>query len=125
MEDDDATALLVSVALSDTNTELEYIRVADVDAAVALLSTDEARAGTTLPSLVLLDLNLPRRSGFDLLTLIRSTNHLKSLRVAIFTASSAPSDRQRAVTLGADDYLSQPSAYDEYVEQLGSLVKSL
>lgn len=98
------------------------MHVVDVDAALELLSTDEAIAGTVLPNLVLLDLNLPRRNGFELLTLIRSTGHLKHLRVVIFTASSAFNDRRQAVTLGADGYIAKPSAYDEYVEQLRSLI---
>lgn len=66
------------------------------------------RAIHPLPQLVLLDLNLPSISGFDLLRWMRQEPSLKELPVVIFSSSGRPEDRSQAKELGADDYLLKP-----------------
>lgn len=57
---------------------------------------------------MLLDLNLPSISGFDLLRWMRQEPSLKELPVVIFSSSGRPEDRSQAKELGADDYLLKP-----------------
>jgi len=73
------------------------------------------------PCLVLLDINLPRQSGFEVLEWIRKQPRLKSLVVVMLTSSSHPADMEKARKLAADDYLLKPSDPLKLVE----LVKSL
>src|SRR6267142_4910873 len=73
------------------------------------------------PCLVLLDINLPRQSGFEVLEWIRKQPRLKSLPVVMLTSSSHPADMEKARKLAADDYLLKPSDPLKLVE----LVKSL
>jgi CheY-like chemotaxis protein len=71
------------------------------------------RARYPMPDLVILDVNLPVRSGFDVLAWIREQPGLKSLRVLIYSSSAAESDRARAEVLGADEFLVKPSGLPE------------
>jgi len=63
-----------------------------------------------LPDLVLLDLNLPYWSGFEILEWIRGQPHLRRLPVVVFTSSSRPGDIARAYDAGAHGYLVKPNA---------------
>jgi len=79
------------------------------------------RAQHPLPTLVLLDINMPRKSGLEVLEWIRRQPHLGSLPVVILTSSSRQEDMDKARQLGADDYLLKPADTSELVK----LVKSL
>jgi two-component system phosphate regulon response regulator PhoB len=57
------------------------------------------------PDLIMLDLKLPRISGFDVLDIIRNTSHTAHTPVVILTALSGEAEKQRALGLGADAYL--------------------
>ena len=61
-----------------------------------------------MPTAVLLDLNMPRKNGFDVLKWIRQQPALKNLRVNILSGSDRPEDIERAYDLGADSYLVKP-----------------
>ncbi len=61
------------------------------------------------PTMVLLDLHMPKLSGFDVLAWIRGHKDLKHLPVVIFSSSTEPSDLTRAYNLGANGYLEKPS----------------
>lgn len=57
------------------------------------------------PDLVLLDVMMPKVSGFDVLDILRNTSQTANVKIIMLTALSQDSDRQRAESLGADDYL--------------------
>jgi CheY-like chemotaxis protein len=69
-----------------------------------------------MPDAVLLDLNLPRKNGFEVLGWIRGQAQLKSLVVVILTDSNRSADADRAHALGADFYLTKPERFDELVK---------
>lgn len=70
-----------------------------------------------LPSLVLLDLKLPRRGGLEVLAWLRSRHdNLKRLPVVVLTSSKQASDVNRAYELGANSYLVKPVAFDGLLE---------
>ena len=79
------------------------------------------RARYPLPALVLLDINMPKKTGFEVLEWIRQQPRFKSMPVLMFTSSSRPEDFQTALKLGADDCVVKPSTPSYLVE----LVKSL
>jgi CheY-like chemotaxis protein len=68
--------------------------------------------------MVLLDLNLPRKSGHEVLLAIREDNDLRSMPVVIFTSSSAISDRRKSMALGAQMHLTKPSSFDGFVDAI-------
>ena len=74
-----------------------------------------------LPRLILLDLNMPRKNGFENLKELRSVADYAHLPVVMLTTSSANEDRQRSLALGANHFLTKPLSY----EQLRELAQQL
>jgi CheY-like chemotaxis protein len=69
-----------------------------------------------LPALVLLDLKLPKRSGFEILRWARGDGKMHALVVVIFTSSNQPSDISECYRLGANSYVVKPVDFDQLVE---------
>lgn len=74
------------------------------------------------PDIILLDLNMPRSDGLDVLRTIRNTPRLTYTPVGILTGSRSPGDKLRSSVLGADRYIHKAINYDEYVESVGQAV---
>lgn len=74
-----------------------------------------------LPSLVLLDLRMPRMNGLEVLEWIRSQPELSTLVVVALTASAYPDDIAQASRLGANAYVQKPGTHDELLELVHSL----
>ena len=96
VEDDDALANVYITRLQAEGFEVK--RVADGEDALAVATSYH-------PSLVLLDVMMPKVNGFDVLDILRNTPETGSLKIIILTALSQESDKQRAKALGVDDYL--------------------
>jgi CheY-like chemotaxis protein len=121
VEDDPNDVLLVQRALRKTNSTCRIQSVSDGDRALAYLggSTEYTdREKFPLPNLVLLDLKMPRKSGFEVLSWIRSQPSLKRLLVVIFTSSKHDQDINNAYELGANSYLVKPVGFDALVETM-------
>jgi CheY-like chemotaxis protein len=88
---------------------------------VQQLNTDEALA---CPRLVLLDVNLPRADGFEVLRTLRSSTKCRDIPVIVMTSSAALPDRTTATGLGADAYFQKPTSYDAFLN-LGTLATQL
>lgn len=83
---------------------------------------DDAPASRPLPALILLDLMLPKVSGFQVLERIRASERTKLIPVVILTSSDADEDVVRGYRLGVNSYVRKPvesSAFAEAVRQLG------
>jgi DNA-binding response OmpR family regulator len=96
VEDDDALAGVYLVRLQAEGFEVK--RVANGEEALAA-------AVEYKPDLVLLDVMMPKVSGFDVLDILRNTPETANLKVIMLTALSQDADRKRAQALGVDDYL--------------------
>ncbi|HEU4984604.1 MAG TPA: response regulator [Nitrososphaera sp.] len=96
VEDDDALAGVYLVRLQAEGFEVK--RVANGEEALAAATEYK-------PDLVLLDVMMPKVSGFDVLDILRNTPETANLKVVMLTALSQEADRKRAEELGVDDYL--------------------
>lgn len=96
VEDDDALANVYLVRLQAEGFDVR--RVANGEDALAT-------ALTYRPDLVLLDVMMPKVSGFDVLDILRNTPETRNLKIIMLTALSQDSDKERAESLGIDDYL--------------------
>jgi DNA-binding response OmpR family regulator len=96
VEDDDALANVYQVRLQAEGFEVR--RVANGEDALA-------NALSFKPDLVLLDVMMPKVSGFDVLDILRNTPETANLKIVMLTALSQQSDQDRAASLGVDDYL--------------------
>ena len=75
-----------------------------------------ARDLADLPALVLLDLNLPRLDGREVLQAIRADDTTRCLPVVVLTTSAEPFDVEQAYALGANSYIQKPVEFDRFVE---------
>ena len=115
VEDDDATAYLFHLALQETGLCPQFFRVADGEQAMAFLLQDGLYSSAPRPSLVLLDLNLPSKSGLDVLSEMKSHPALSDITVVVFSTSTLQYDRERSLELGADDYLYKEMHFEAFV----------
>ena len=74
-----------------------------------------------LPSLILLDLNLPKKNGYEVLDEIKHDERLCSIPVVIFSTSERPEDVSRAYALGANCYVQKPSGFTDYVKTIRTI----
>jgi CheY-like chemotaxis protein len=106
---DDVVLLKHAFAKAGVNAPLRF--VADGQEAVEYLKGENRyadRASYPLPALLLLDLNMPRLNGFDVLKWVRGQTGLCRLPIIVFTSSEQPRDVNRAYELGANSYLVKP-----------------
>jgi DNA-binding response OmpR family regulator len=114
VEDDDATAYLFQRALVESGTRVHVFRVRDGEEAISFLIRDGLYRDAPIPDLVVLDIGLPKRTGYFLES-IRSEEHLKDVAVVMLTASDSLHDRQKALRLGARDFFVKSSDWHEII----------
>jgi two-component system response regulator len=116
VEDDDATAYLFEIALREIGIAPQVFRVAEGDEALAFLNKQDVFADAPTPDLILLDLNLPIRSGFEVLSHIRECEAWRSIPVYVFSTSTYPADRAEAMSRGATGYLVKGDSFAAFLE---------
>jgi CheY-like chemotaxis protein len=100
--------------------------VSDGDEAVAYLKGEgkfSNRAEYPLPALMLLDLKMPRKNGFEVLEWLRQQLSLRSLLVVVLTTSDAVRDINHAYTLGANSFLTKPLHMGEFDQMIRTMHK--
>ena len=118
VEDNPADVHLLEEALQHHQIPYELSRYSDGEKAVRALVRDDC----AVPDLILIDLNLPRREGFDVLRAVRNNPTLVGVPVGIFTSSAAAQDRHRAELLQPDQYIYKPMTYPEFIDKVGSAI---
>ncbi|MBW4690952.1 MAG: response regulator [Lyngbya sp. HA4199-MV5] len=73
------------------------------------------------PNLILLDLNMPRKNGYEALQEIKTAPALKKIPVVVLTTSIAKADIDRSYELGASGHITKPNSFDEFTEQMQAL----
>ncbi len=119
VEDNPHDVLLLQLAFQRASLATRLEVVGDGEAAIAYLSGQTPygdRHRYPLPVLVLLDLKMPRRSGFDVLAWLQQQPGLQRLPVVVFTASDDVTDINRAYDLGANAYVVKPVAFAALVD---------
>jgi DNA-binding response OmpR family regulator len=115
VEDEDAAVFLLETALKEADINVALYRVADGDEALAFLKKTGDYQDMPRPDLVLLDLNLPRRTGLEVLSEMRESEDLRSMSVVVFTSSSLAVDKRRSLALGAQEYITKPPSFAGFV----------
>ena len=114
VEDNRADQVLFQQALKEMRWAGKLRVVLDGAEAMAFLRRQGKYANESAPDLVILDLNIPKLNGIEVLEQIKADAALGHLPVVIFTTSEAPSDRLKASA--ADRYLVKPAEVDKYFE---------
>jgi CheY-like chemotaxis protein len=108
IEDSDSDVLLLKRAFAQLRTHIPLLVLMDGQAAWDYLEGSGVLDGPGKPSLILLDIKLPRKSGLEILRSLKETPALRSIPVLVMSSSSERSDIDRAYALGADFYLVKP-----------------
>jgi DNA-binding response OmpR family regulator len=122
-EDNLPDALLVREAIRMENLPLDVHIAPDGERALEFLKKSEEDPDAPCPHILLLDLNLPRVDGFEVLRRIRATEKYRYLPVLIITSSDSPADRSESAKLGAG-YFRKPPDYEEFLK-IGLALKRL
>ena len=124
VEDSKTDVFLIRQAIASAQVNADLHVVSDGDAATRFFDSADADANAPCPTLVLLDLNLPKKTGDDVLRHLRSSRRCGHAAVLIVSSSDAARDREGVARLGANAYFRKPSDYSEFMK-LGDVVKRL
>jgi CheY-like chemotaxis protein len=121
VEDSPGDVRLTREAFSEVNSSIHLHVAADGQEAMAFLRREGVHARAPRPSIILLDLNLPKMDGREVLAQIKGDSNLKTIPIVILTTSNSQLDVERGYQLQANCYLSKPVQLDAFE----SLVKSI
>ena len=124
VEDTESDVFLMRTAIAQGGLAIALKSVADGEEAVRYLNGEgpfSDRRIYPIPTTMLLDLNLPRKSGFQVLEWLRQQPHLKRMIVIVFTASARQEDTDKSHELGANAVLVKPTTLADLVQLLDQL----
>lgn len=120
VEDDDAAFHLLEIAFNESQPAVNLIRASDGEEALAFLQRLGPFRNAPRPDLVLLNINLPKKSGLEVLAEVAANESLRSIPIVVFTSSSLQSERARCMALGAQDFLTKPASFDGLIDAVRS-----
>jgi chemotaxis family two-component system response regulator Rcp1 len=124
VEDNRLDVLLVQEALALHHVPAVLHVIEDGEAAIRFIDASDRDVQAPCPALVLLDLNLPKRTGAEVLRYLRRSRKCSGAKVLIVSSSDAPMERAAVQSLGANGYFRKPSSYDEFL-RIGEVVLKL
>jgi two-component system, chemotaxis family, response regulator Rcp1 len=116
VEDSPSDVELTIAAMEEAKVANQLSVVSDGVEAMAYLRRQHQYANAPRPDLILLDLNLPRKDGREVLVEIRADENLRVIPIAVLTTSKAESDVLRSYELGANCYITKPVGFDQFLE---------
>jgi chemotaxis family two-component system response regulator Rcp1 len=124
IEDNVSDVFLLERALNKQDLRVELIHLADGDAALAFIRREGDYSHVAIPSLILMDLNLPKHNGEDILREIRGAKHLSGIPVCAWSSSQSRQDRALLTELGVARFVTKPLGLDQFME-IGKIIKDL
>lgn len=125
IEDNVGDALLISELLEEIGISIHTSVAKDGRTAMDILMKENVSPTPSLPDFVILDLNLPKVHGFDILAYMKATPSLRSIPVVVMTGSLNGEDEKKARSMGVTDYCSKPATADEMDLTTGCLKRHL
>ena len=124
IEDNDSDVFLLERALNKQDFRFELVHLLNGGEATAFIRRQGAFADAVIPDLILMDLNLSKYSGEDLLREIRSAGHLAGVPVCVWSSSQSRRDETLLKSLGVCQFITKPSGLDQFME-IGKTIKDL
>jgi chemotaxis family two-component system response regulator Rcp1 len=121
VEDSPGDVRLTREALKDAKMHISLNVVSDGAEAMAYLRREDPHAEAPRPDLILLDLNLPKKDGRDVLKEIKECDALKTIPVVILTTSASPVDVERSYKLHANCYITKPVDLKGFIKVVQSI----
>lgn len=124
VEDSDADIYLLRKALRDARLNCQLTVFIDGEAALNFLRDPEQYKEKGKPDLAVLDLNLPRNGGTEVLSALRANPELARIPVAVMTSSASPRERAQVEELGVEQFLTKPRELAKFLE-IGVILKKI
>lgn len=121
VEDNPADARLIKEVFKDTKIKNKLYVVKDGVNAMAFLNQEEGYADMPIPDVILLDLNLPRKDGREVLKELKEDEALKRVPIVILTTSSAEEDIIRTYNNHANCYITKPVDFEKFLKVINSI----
>ncbi len=119
VEDNPADIRLIREVLKETNNELFVVK--DGVQALNFLNHEVNYSDTPRPDIIILDLNLPRKDGREVLNEIKKNNDLKSIPVIVLTTSNSEDDIIKTYGNYANCYITKPVDFDQFLKVIKSI----
>ena len=124
IEDNQGDVFLVREALRQAGLESEITTLSDGAEALGYVSSIGSRADAKQPDIILLDLNLPRNDGREILEAVRGTRYMKDVPVIVMTSIASPHDIDALAALGLQRYVRKPLDLEEFLT-IGGIVREM
>jgi chemotaxis family two-component system response regulator Rcp1 len=124
IEDNGSDVFLLERALKKQELRFELIHLLNGGEALAFIRREGAYADAAIPNLILVDLNLSKYTGEEILREIRSAGHLGGVPVCVWSSSRSPRDEAVLKDLGVSQFITKPAGLDEFME-IGKTLKAL
>ncbi|EON75833.1 response regulator [Lunatimonas lonarensis] len=123
MEDNEGDILLTREALEECQFDHDLSVVRDGKEAIQFLLREEPYTSVRTPNLVLLDINLPKKSGHEVLKTLKTTDEIKHIPVIMLTTSSSESDVMNSYKNHANCFITKPVDIDEFIRAFSMINK--
>jgi two-component system, chemotaxis family, response regulator Rcp1 len=124
IEDNGSDVFLLERALNRQDLRFELLHLKNGDEALAFIRRQGTYADAAIPNLILLDLNLSKFTGEDILREIHSARHLSGVPVCVWSSSRSRRDEALLKELGVSQFITKPSGLDQFME-IGQIIKDL
>jgi DNA-binding response OmpR family regulator len=124
VEDAEPDVFLVREALQQNGLDFNLRVFGDGEEASDFFAAVDRDQSASVPRLLMLDLNLPKKTGAEVLENVRKSLRFQTLPVIVLTSSDSPKDRELVTRLGATHYFRKPSRLAEFM-RLGAVARGL
>ena len=122
--DDEDDRFLIKAAFEECGSTIPLFFVQDGLELMQYLNNENAYADANVykqPSLILLDLNMPKKDGREIIQEMRSNSNFKAIPIVVLSTSNAPSDIKTCYELGANSFITKPSSFEGLLEIIKNL----
>jgi CheY-like chemotaxis protein len=124
VDDNEADVFLIREAIETTGLPLSLHVATDGEEAIRFFDKADNSSEMPCPALVILDINLPKRQGSEVLKYMRQSRKCADALVLVVSTSDSAKDREQMSSLGANSYFRKPNGYSEFMK-LADIIKSL
>ncbi len=122
VEDNEGDIMLTKEILEEIAMDITLSVIKDGKQAIDFLNQNEEYKSASLPDLILLDINLPKKNGHEVLKYVKENEKLKHIPIIMLTTSSSEQDINLTYFNHANCYITKPSDVNEYIEAISAIV---
>ncbi|WP_017257399.1 response regulator [Pedobacter arcticus] len=122
-DDDPDDRMIIKDAFEENNFADSLSFFEDGEKVINRFEKESQEVGFRYPSLLILDLNMPKVNGLELLIHLKSDRKTKKIPIVILSTSKSSQDKEKMMKLGADDFITKPFSFDSMIEITRNLIE--